>query len=160
MATDPMIEARTLGFEPRDVSTRGLVYFLLIVAVFLALTCLGLQGLFAHYTKADIPEAVVQPVFDNVRPLPPPPRLQTTPQGDLQDYLQSEQRLLDSSGWIDQKSGVARIPIDRAMSLLLQKGLPMQNQNATGTNESNGQSSRSPIAKSPHQERKNETTHH
>jgi hypothetical protein len=157
MATDPMIEAKTLGFEPRDVSTRGLVYFLLIVAVFLALTCLGLQALFAHYTKADIPKAVVQPLFDDVRPLPPPPRLQTTPRADLQDYLQSEQRLLESSGWIDQKNGVARIPIDRAMVVLLQKGLPTQSQNPAGTNDSNGQLRRSAITESSKQKGKNET---
>jgi len=147
MATDPMVEARTLGFEPRDVSTRGLVYFLAIVAAFLALTCLGLQGLFAHYAKTDIPRAVVQPAFDNVRPLPPPPRLQVTPGGDLQDYLQAEQRLLESSGWIDQKNGVARIPIERAMNLLLQKGLPTRKENAGET-----QATKVPVTKKGNRE--------
>ncbi len=31
---------------------------------------------------------------------------------------------LESYGWIDRKSGIVRIPIDRAMDLLAQRGLP------------------------------------
>jgi hypothetical protein len=31
---------------------------------------------------------------------------------------------LNSYGWVDRTAGIARIPIDRAMQLLLERGLP------------------------------------
>jgi hypothetical protein len=55
---------------------------------------------------------------------PPAPRLQAQPFKDV-FQLKSEQRgLLHSYGWIDKANGVAHIPIDRAMELTLQRGLP------------------------------------
>jgi hypothetical protein len=51
---------------------------------------------------------------------------------DLDQYYddwygqQSEQ--LGSYGWIDQSGGVARIPIEKAMELLVAEGLPIQQQ--------------------------------
>jgi hypothetical protein len=34
-----------------------------------------------------------------------------------------EEQTLDSYSWVDQKTGVVRIPIDRAMQLIAQRGL-------------------------------------
>lgn len=62
----------------------------------------------------------------NVRRLPPPPRLQPSPKLDLQRMRQEEERVLNSYGWVDQQAGVVRIPIDRAIDLVVQRGLPVQ----------------------------------
>jgi hypothetical protein len=43
---------------------------------------------------------------------------------DLANLRAAEEANLDSYGWIDQNSGTVRIPIDRAMQLLLERGLP------------------------------------
>jgi len=59
-----------------------------------------------------------------VRPLPPSPRIQVNPGADIQSYFQSQQNLLNSYGWIDRQNGIVRLPIDRAMELILQRGLP------------------------------------
>jgi hypothetical protein len=56
--------------------------------------------------------------------LPPEPRLQTNPREDLAALRQSEERLLRSYGWVDKDAGVVRIPIDEAMKLTLERGLP------------------------------------
>jgi len=63
------------------------------------------------------------------RVLPPPgvPRLQAHPAADLQQYLQREHEILNTYGWVDRKDGVVRIPIQRAMALLLKQGLPVRN---------------------------------
>jgi len=42
----------------------------------------------------------------------------------INDFRLQEEKKLNSYGWIDQKAGIARIPIDRAMQLLAQRGLP------------------------------------
>jgi len=52
----------------------------------------------------------------------PEPRLQDHAVQDLQQIRTTEDRILNSYGWVDQKKGVARIPIDRAMDLLAQRG--------------------------------------
>ena len=56
--------------------------------------------------------------------LPPEPRLQTNPRQDLQDLRAQEDELLNSYRWVDRNAGIVRIPIDEAMRLTLQRGLP------------------------------------
>jgi hypothetical protein len=56
--------------------------------------------------------------------LPPEPRLQTDPREDLLTLRQDEERLLRSYGWVDKDAGVVRIPINEAMRLTLERGLP------------------------------------
>jgi hypothetical protein len=56
--------------------------------------------------------------------LPPEPRLQTDPREDLSELRAREDAILRSYGWVDRNAGVVRIPIDRAMELTLQRGLP------------------------------------
>jgi hypothetical protein len=58
--------------------------------------------------------------------LPPEPRLQTDPREDLRALRQSEDNILQSYGWIDKNTGVVRIPIDQAMKLTLERGLPVR----------------------------------
>jgi hypothetical protein len=129
MATDSLPhDAQALGFEARDVSTRGLLYFLLAVGIFLIITAFVVVGLFSHYEKSDLPRPEVRSLFGSARPLPPAPRIQVAPGDDIQNYREAEQQFLSSSGWIDQKNGIARISIDRAMELLLRNGLPTRNE--------------------------------
>jgi hypothetical protein len=56
--------------------------------------------------------------------VPPEPRLQTNPRGDLQELRAHEDAVLGTYGWVDKGTGVVRIPIDAAMKLTLQRGLP------------------------------------
>jgi hypothetical protein len=59
-----------------------------------------------------------------MRRLPPEPRLQTEPREDLRNLRESEERTLTTYGWVDRNAGVVRIPIDRAMTLTVERGLP------------------------------------
>lgn len=56
--------------------------------------------------------------------VPPEPRLQTNPRQDLSDLRAREDQVLTSYGWVDRNAGVVRIPIDQAMKLTLERGLP------------------------------------
>jgi len=55
---------------------------------------------------------------------PPGPRLQTEAPRDLAAYQTAEDELLRSYGWMDAAHGRVHIPIDRAMQLLAERGLP------------------------------------
>jgi len=56
--------------------------------------------------------------------LPPEPRLQAAPVKDMEELRARETSTLTSYGWVDRRAGVGRIPIDRAIDLLLENGLP------------------------------------
>jgi hypothetical protein len=58
------------------------------------------------------------------RPLPPPPRLQTYPFRDIKELRQHDKPVVGTYEWIDQNAGTVRIPIERAMDLLAERGLP------------------------------------
>ncbi|MBV9673624.1 MAG: hypothetical protein JO076_12480, partial [Verrucomicrobia bacterium] len=56
----------------------------------------------------------------------PSPRLQVNPRDDLVNYQNRENRTLNSGGWIDRSKGIVRIPIEQAMALIVQRGLPVR----------------------------------
>ena len=44
----------------------------------------------------------------------------------MDDIRANEDRILYSYGWSDEKAGTVRIPIERAMELLVERGLPVR----------------------------------
>ncbi len=69
-------------------------------------------------------DAPVSPLAATLPKEPPEPRLQQTPGAALVRMHENEKVALESYGWVDKNSGVVHIPIDRAMDLVLEKGLP------------------------------------
>ena len=61
----------------------------------------------------------------------PPPRLQIQPTDDLAKMQARDNAELNSYGWIDRPKQVLRIPIDRAMQLIVERGLPNVGSNQT-----------------------------
>lgn len=61
----------------------------------------------------------------NLRATPPAPRLQPNPidnetaEEDLAGWLAHEREVLGSYGWVDEDAGKVRIPITRAMEILV-----------------------------------------
>ena len=52
----------------------------------------------------------------------PSPRLQTAPSRDLDALREEKRALLSDYRWLDRDAGVVRIPIERAMELLAERG--------------------------------------
>jgi len=68
-------------------------------------------------------------------PQPPAPLLQTAPKGDLERLRASEDRQLNSFGWVDRDKQIGRIPIEDAIKLLSERGLdgwPSSRPSSTG----------------------------
>jgi hypothetical protein len=55
---------------------------------------------------------------------PPAPRLQAYPAQELEAYRQAQSRWILEYGWIDRGQGLVHVPIERAMELVLEEGLP------------------------------------
>jgi hypothetical protein len=60
-----------------------------------------------------------------VESTPPPPNLQAQPQLDLAEFQARQAAILSSYGWVDRRAGIVRIPIERAMDLVAERGLPV-----------------------------------
>jgi hypothetical protein len=64
----------------------------------------------------------------------PLPHLQTQPFKDIYLLRKGEAETLESYAWVDKGAGVTRIPIERAMELTLERGLPARAEGANGIN--------------------------
>jgi hypothetical protein len=54
-------------------------------------------------------------------PIPPGPRLQPAPPRDMNEMRARDREALTTYGWVDKPTGVARIPVDRAIQILADK---------------------------------------
>ena len=124
MATEPIADTPKVGYEWRDANTRGLFLFFVCMCGALLLTGFLLVWLFGYLARTSQTPPVINPPFSSARPMPEAPLLQAQPNLDIQEYMKSQRQILQSSGWIDRKHGVVRIPIDDAMKLLAKRGLP------------------------------------
>jgi hypothetical protein len=138
----------SLGYERTDTNVTGVAVFLIALAIFVAVTggvCYVIGGLFnAHMNKEDGPNTKWTKSADirqlgNLPSSPelqnkvaeltktfPTPRVQTDDGNqDVADLHARENLLLDHYTWIDQPGGKVRIPIERAMELIAQRGLPV-----------------------------------
>jgi hypothetical protein len=123
----PEAVEQTVAHEESDVNIRAIFGFgigllavavVIHVAVYVLFVFLTNEQASANRTR-EYPLAAGQE-----NRLPPEPRLQTNPRQDLQDLRAQEDQLLTNYGWVDRNAGVVRIPIDEAMKLTVQRGLP------------------------------------
>jgi len=117
------------GYETRDVNVAALVKFAASLAVILIIVSFGMRWTFNYYAKTQTLGPAATP-FENERTIPPLPRLQVAPQKEIHDYWESQQSIVGSYGWVDRQNGVVRIPVDRAMRILLARGLPARSAGA------------------------------
>jgi len=123
------------GHETRDLNVRVVTWFAVILVgatVLIFFAVIGLSRLFAHWHPSpDVASRI------ELRPqmLAPSPQLQVLPSADLERFRAQEEAKLNSYGWVDQPAGVVRLPIARAMELIVQRGLPTR---GSGTQDSSG----------------------
>jgi hypothetical protein len=115
-------------YEHTDIDPAVGYKFALWLAVSMLLSFAIVYGTFVFFERGQAAaDAAAQKFPLAVDDLPrPTPALQTEPFRDVHTLRQGEAEKLNSYGWVDKEGGVARIPIDRAMDLVLQRGLPVR----------------------------------
>lgn len=112
--------------ETSDVNIRGIFAFGAGLIVVAATIHFLVWMMFLYFGAREGRQGI--PLFPlsagQAQRLPPEPRLQTNPRQDLIDMRRGEDALLDGYSWVDKNAGVVRIPIDEAMKLTVQHGLP------------------------------------
>ncbi len=109
-------------YERRDVDALGVFLLIALLLLLLTISFFGVWGLM-HYLHVQRHRSPLLLTARSAKVFPQP-RLQAVPGVDWVKDEAAQQDQLFSYGWVDRAHGVAHIPIDRAMELLLQRGLP------------------------------------
>ena len=142
------------GVEPDGINLRAIFGFgigLAVVAALAHVAMLGMYWMLDRQQAAEQPARVFPLAADENARRPPEPRLQGGVHTDnagrlisdagnadlnigtkeaLRDLRNEEDQVLTSYSWIDRNAKVVHIPIERAMALTLQRGLPVRPQGA------------------------------
>jgi hypothetical protein len=118
------------GYERRDMSLRTVAVFFGGLILSVAVVLLLMAWLFDYFASRAARQDVPPSPLAEARQIPPEPRLQVNPGEELQAMRAEENAVLGSYGWVDRKAGIVRIPIDRAMTLLVRRALPVRSQKA------------------------------
>jgi hypothetical protein len=127
-------QSESKAYETRDVKLRPLVVFVAGLAVVGIVTYLVIFLLFRLFSgqaareDAQVaPSSVSRPAPEpGEERLPPEPRIQANPAGDMETLRRQEEAVLTTYGWVDRPAGVVRIPIDVAMKQVVEEGLPVR----------------------------------
>jgi hypothetical protein len=95
-----------------------------VLSLVLIFTALLSWGMFKYFSLAQGNRVPASP-FAGARQLPAGPQLQVNPRQDLLRFRAEQEHALESYSWGNKEDGTVRVPIERAMELLLQKGLPV-----------------------------------
>lgn len=117
------------GYETRDVKV-GFLATVVVGLFLLVLVGMGVSWWFetAESKAFQATDQPPSPLAATLPTQPPEPRLQVKPAADLKKVGAEEEAALHSYAWIDAQSGLVRIPIDRAIDLLAERGLPARPQ--------------------------------
>lgn len=119
-STGEGVSSREAQYEASDVGPVPVLWHALALLVSLTLVLVGTLVVYKHFSAVR-PEVVHVAKSD--------PNSAGSPQSssevnELARVHQRDAALLSTYGWVDRQAGIVRIPIDRAMEILSQRGLP------------------------------------
>ena len=127
------------GYEHTDANVLVIVKFGIWLVVIALVIHFGLGVMYKMLIEqAKDTTPVEYPLASSQPRLPPPPRLQQFPGNEIYDFRTAEDKRMGSYGWVNRDAGVVHIPIQEAMRLTLEKGLPSRPQDAAQPAETPG----------------------
>jgi len=147
------------SYEHEDLSPLGVFYFLgglAIVGITIYFILLGMYRFLDSYDRRHQPAANPMAVNTGVNPnvmAPreiqqqidktfPKPVLEYSERTQFIQELENEDNALESYDWVDQNAGIVRIPIEQAMDLVAQRGLPVLPESARANAAQQGASTK------------------
>ena len=121
-----------VSFEKTDVRTSPILKFLISLGVLVILSYVLVYGIYRGL-KSYWADSYAPPLPSRLEAgptMPPEPRMQgmpghlVDPQQDLRNKITADMDANKRLAWIDQKAGIAQIPVQDAMQLIVEKGLP------------------------------------
>jgi hypothetical protein len=122
---------KDISFEKKDIHIPWLMKFLAGMGAFLVASyylCWVIYGVYlGRERRTDAATEQAQPASPVKLPEPflqGVPGHETDPQQDLRDMRARERNNLSQTRWVDEKAGIAEIPVEEAMKMIAEKGLP------------------------------------
>ncbi|MBA3916402.1 MAG: hypothetical protein H0X25_21670 [Acidobacteriales bacterium] len=127
-----------IGFEHEDLRPRSVLGFLLMLGTACVIVYFVLLGVYSVLEKdfgrnQPPTNPLKAPEAPNTRMITPQevekfpePRLETNERLEMHDFRLAEEKKLNGYSWVNQANGEVRIPIERAMQLVVQRGLPVK----------------------------------
>lgn len=114
-------------FEPKDVNAKNVIVTGICVLIGVWLVVFMVYFVLSSFEnqRASVEQPPI-PVASQRTSAPPEPRIQASPRTDLQRYEAQQSWLLTHYFWINKSKGVVAIPIEHAMELIAQRGIPPQ----------------------------------
>ena len=124
-----------VSYEKADVKATTIYWYLGALAIAVILSYVVCVFVLRLTTKIAVqfdtpPPMIRQEMGSAYEAMPPEPRLQgvpghsSDPQTDLRLKIESDTEANEKYGWIDQNAGIAQIPVQDAMKIIAEKGLP------------------------------------
>ena len=127
-----------VGHELSDLSPRRISFFAIGLAALVIIALLLCYGLLVWMVKSEVRRAEAPTQF--AEPMAPmvQPQLAVEPGRAMKALRQQEQTRLNSYGWADQGKGIVHIPIERAMDMLVKRGLPARQSQQQAADKNGG----------------------
>ncbi|WP_165250332.1 hypothetical protein [Paludisphaera soli] len=111
--------------ENTDLDVRGVLFNTFVLVALCLVTFVAIKFVMDYFVgvEATMNEARLTLRFPDAPP-PPAPVLQADPAKETKDVIVEARERLDSYGWVDREKKTAHIPIERAIAILAEKGLP------------------------------------
>lgn len=124
------------GMRPRaphdDENMRAILHFALWMVVAAVVIYASLWGMFKYFDwQAALADPAANPLLVGEKPPSTPaarfpePRLQANAAADLVQIQSAEEEKLDTYGWVDRPAGITRMPVEQAMRLIAEHGVPV-----------------------------------
>jgi hypothetical protein len=123
-----------VSFEERDIKAGTIYWYLFALGVATA-AALVISIFILRFTNnlavsSDVAPPPSRAALGEKQIFPPEPRLQglpghqSDPQKDLRQKLKADMEANEKLEWIDKNAGIAQIPVEDAMKIIAEKGLP------------------------------------
>jgi hypothetical protein len=141
--SDEKLQHGNGGFEREDLGAKAVFAFLLGLVLTGLLVYFVVTGVYDYLdsydrghqpalnplkqnVEVDTRDTNRARVADRIEHTFPEPRLEMNERTELAPVRLKEEEELNSYGWVSQQAGVVHIPIERAMQLIAQRGLPVR----------------------------------
>jgi hypothetical protein len=114
-------------YEATDIAVRPIVTTVIVLAAITVVSYIVVFGLYQYWKNADQQtrkENLLPIAEGDKQPRVGPLLVEGHEAPDLKNMKLKSAEKVDSYGWVDQNTGVAHIPVERAMDIVSEKGLP------------------------------------
>jgi hypothetical protein len=116
---------KSASHEYTDANVWIIVKFALWLALSAVIVHVGMYFAYAYSVeRREVTEFEYPLAVGEERRLPAQPRLQAIPLREGYEFRQQEAAQQHGYGWLDRNAGTVRLPIDQAMKLTVERGLP------------------------------------